>query len=265
MALTYIKASNGNSYYFDVTFRETHDLENIITQNPVQSGANINDHVYQQPILVTLDIGVSDCLGSYIAGQYSDNASRSVSAYLVLMGLWQQALILDVYTQLVSYRSMIIKSIVAVRDKTTQTILRATIVLQQLIITDAVSVTIAQGASTDPQVTDNSSGALAPKADIKTPTLRFPYDDYVEGSSTVSFSTDVKTLNGTTVKAGSAGRMYFKSYFGNFSMSKCVYFKDSNKFQVTPILTVSVQNASQFTILGRKAMTYEELAAKYGS
>lgn len=151
--------TTGITYFLDVTFRETHSFTNQITQNPVQTGAAINDHVYQQPCTFTWDVGVSDCLGAAGKGE-----STSVSAFAVLESLWRTADALTVTTEFCQYTSMIIKSFVVNRDKTSMYALRATVTFQQVIVTNAVTISVSQKTTADPQATgQTNSGVKLPK------------------------------------------------------------------------------------------------------
>lgn len=145
MALAYLKSTIGG-FMFDVIFKENYQFENQITQNPVQSGANINDHVYQQPVVIVFDVGISDCLTSCINGQFGSLNSRSASAFQALYKLWQGAAVIQVNTYLngatFTWKNMLIKSMSILRDKTTHHAIRATVTLQQIIVTDAVSMGI---------------------------------------------------------------------------------------------------------------------------
>jgi hypothetical protein len=152
MSLVYLKLSNGDKYFFDAVFKEQHTLTNVITQNPVQTGTAVTDHVYQQPITVSFDIGMSDVMKDIIPGQYSAGDSRSANAYKIFMYMWQNALLMDVSTSFIVYQNMVIQSIQAYRDNTTMKAMKATIVLQELITVNAIS----QSISADNQVTDTT-------------------------------------------------------------------------------------------------------------
>ena len=168
MSLVSIKSPTYGTYIFDVTFKESHSFTNAITQNPVQSGANVSDHVYQQPILFTWDVGVSDCLASVIRGQFSSASKRSVSAFQVLQELWKTAEALTVTTAFATYDNMVIKSFVAIRDKTTMTAMRATVVLQQIIVTNATSISVSAKTTSFPQTTgETNSGTKATSSESK--------------------------------------------------------------------------------------------------
>ena len=152
--------TTGITYIFDVTFKETHSFTNQITQNPVQTGAAINDHVYQQPCTFTWDVGVSDCLST----MKGSSSSSSASAFNVLEVLWKTADLLTVTTEFRQYTNMIIKSFVVNRDKTSMYALRATVLFQQIIVTNAVSISVSQKTTSDPHATGQTpSGVKLPK------------------------------------------------------------------------------------------------------
>lgn len=153
MSLAYFKTSVGG-YFFDVTYSENHALENAITENPVQSGASINDHVYQQPRQLTLDVGVSDCLTSYASGQFTNSSTRAISAYQVLVGLWKTAQVMQIATPFETYPSMVLKSINMNCTAQTMNAMRATVTFQEVIIVNAVNV----GISSEQQVTGSGGG-----------------------------------------------------------------------------------------------------------
>jgi hypothetical protein len=141
VSLAYVKCAIGG-YFFDATISESHDWENTITVNPVQTGANVNDHMFAQPILYTMQIFQSDCMGSIVKGQFTAGSTRCVSAYVILNSLRLQTIPFDVITSLGNYSSMVIKSIIINKDSTTMNAMKMTVILQQAILTDATAVSI---------------------------------------------------------------------------------------------------------------------------
>lgn len=155
MAALTIQSPTYGTCIFDATFKESHSFQNNITQNPVQSGAAINDHVYQQPIVVTCDIGVTDCHTAN--GQFYTSSSRALSAFDVLVALWQGAEKLTVTTLYTRYQNMVIKLLNPIRDKNTMKALRATVTFQQIITTSAVEISVSQKTSSYPQTTGKTN------------------------------------------------------------------------------------------------------------
>lgn len=147
-------SAQGAQFIFDVTFKETHSFTNTLTQHPVQTGAAINDHVYQQPINFTWDVGQSDCLGTA-----SGSMSRSATAFTVLRSLWAGAVPVTITTEFQQYTNMVIKSFVVNRDKSTMYGMRATVVFQQIIESNAVSISVSQKTTAVPQTTGKTTTA----------------------------------------------------------------------------------------------------------
>lgn len=179
--------TDGTNYYVDVEFKETHDYENTITSNPIQSGTPVSDYMYRNPITLTMDIGYSDCLTSYISGQYSQASTRSLSAYQVFRNLSIFKHMLQIYSQLDTYSNMVIKSFQPYRDKSLQNAMRASVTFQEIIVS---SMQVVQIASNDPQTTGQTSGSSSPSSAPA---------GYISGSLKISyFSVANATYKGKT-------------------------------------------------------------------
>lgn len=152
---------HGTAYVFDTTIKEDHAFTNVLTQNPVQTGAAINDHVYQQPVVFTWDVGVSDCKGSIRGSSFSTGAQ----AFGVLERMWQEADLLTITTEFAQYTNMIVKTFHVPRDYHTMLGMRATVVFQQIIVTSAVEISVAQKTTSAPQTTGKTtSGTKSTKS-----------------------------------------------------------------------------------------------------
>ncbi|HCW79876.1 MAG TPA: hypothetical protein DG942_02080 [Ruminococcaceae bacterium] len=230
---------NGISYYMDVTFKETHTFTNEITQNPVQEGANINDHVYHQPVTFMWDVGMSDCLGSVISGQFSSSAGRSTSAFEVLESLWRNTTLLTITTSFKQYNNMLIKSFVVTKDKHTMFGMKATVLFQEIITVAATDIPVTAKQSSDAQTTNkNNAGAKTTTPSSKTHKITIPFD-FVRTA----------TYNGKTYS--------IEDYFNKFSSSKG---KNDALFQytITPIIPSNIANATTFH-LGKSTLNYQQL------
>jgi hypothetical protein len=156
MSLVYLQASDGTKYFFDAVFKEAPTFTNTISSNPVQTGANVNDHVYNNPVTLTLEIGMSDVMTSIKSGQYSSAANtRSISAFQTFEQLWEQANYMAVSTSFGIFKSMVIQSFAPYRDAKTQNAMKATIVLQQIITVSATEESIV-ATSSDSQTTNST-------------------------------------------------------------------------------------------------------------
>lgn len=235
--------TSGVSYIFDVTFKETHNFQSTLTQNPVQEGAAINDHVYQQPPTFTWDVGVSDCRGIIRNGTFQ----RSADAFKVLQDFWAKADTLTISTEFNTYHNMLVKSVNVVRDKNSMNAMRATVIFQQIVVTTAVSISISQKTTAFPQTTGQTNG----------------------GTKTVTKSTTYKTLQipnaafiGATASYNGASSSLY-DYFNAHSSSLPKWSSDSDKWNITPIINASITNSTKFTI-NNNSMTYDQLLKTYG-
>lgn len=103
---------------FDCVISEDHTSEIEITGNPIETGAEVNDHAYVKPKQVTLDV-----------------ADRNAALVYNALVIFQESRIpFFMITGLRLYKNMLIQSIDATRDKDTSRILRATIILREVII-----------------------------------------------------------------------------------------------------------------------------------
>lgn len=98
--------------------REKHVSSVEITGNPIETGAEVNDHAYVKPKQVTLEIG-------------DKNAAETYNA---LMRFQATRLPFTLVTGLTVYQNMLIRDIDATRDAPTSRILSASIALQEVII-----------------------------------------------------------------------------------------------------------------------------------
>lgn len=233
---------HGTTYFFDTTFKESHSFTNIITQNPVQTGAAVNDHVYQQPIMFSWDVGVSDCKGSLNGLSFSTGKQ----AFDALEKMWQEADMLTITTEFKQYTNMIIKSFVVVRDKVTMTAMRATVVFQQVIVTDAVEISVSQKNTSAPQTTGKTNGGTKATKQAKTNIVKIKDQDY---------TTDIK------VKYG--GKTFtLEDYLIKYANQSCDIDNGIWKITLSPILSSSVANGSTFIANGQ-TLSYDQFASKY--
>lgn len=97
---------------------EQHTSEVEITGNPIETGAEVNDHAYVKPKQVILEI-----------------ADRNAALmYNALVRFQESRVPFYLVTGLTVYKDMMIQAIDATRDKTHSTILRATVTCREVII-----------------------------------------------------------------------------------------------------------------------------------
>lgn len=139
---------------FDCVISEDHVSEIEITGNPIETGAEVNDHAYVKPKQVTLDV--------------ADNNAALI--YNALVRFQETRIPFFMITGLTLYKNMLIQSIDAKRDKTTSRILRATIVLREVIIVSTGTAPAgSSGSGTQSRAGgSNSRGARTPSREAST-------------------------------------------------------------------------------------------------
>lgn len=126
-------------YFFDAVMGTDHTEERQITDHPVQWGQAITDHSFQLPAVVTMEIGMSDVMDSYVlnSGSYMDyqplsGKGKSVNAYRAFVDLEKSGQPVVLNTRLQKYSNMLIKVINARDDKSTTHSLKCTISFKEV-------------------------------------------------------------------------------------------------------------------------------------
>jgi hypothetical protein len=159
-SFVYAKTNIGG-WFFDANLQLTHTSTLTITSHPVQIGSSITDYAYLQPRTLSIDIGMSDAAKSFIAGQFSGGASRSVQAYNVLSQLQQLRIPVQVYTRLGLYQNMLVETLTVNDDHTTHSGLRVTVDLQELLVATVSVVAISANPA---KTSSSSSGKKQPQS-----------------------------------------------------------------------------------------------------
>ncbi|WP_406858487.1 phage baseplate protein [Alsobacter sp. KACC 23698] len=106
--------------FVDVVISEEHTSEMEIAEHPVEQGAKISDHAWRTPRKLRLESVV--------------DSSRAVASFNALLALQATAEPFSIVTGLTVYSNMLIKSLVATRDKEKARVLFFTADLQEVII-----------------------------------------------------------------------------------------------------------------------------------
>lgn len=130
--LVYCKTNIGG-LFFDAVISVDTDHTSTVTSYPVQSGANMSDHMYENPVTITMEIAMSDAMDSMVHGQWHNAGEKGVSAYRTLRDLQKSRIPIDVLTRLDRYQNMVIQSIHVNDDSKTLGGLKASVHLQQII------------------------------------------------------------------------------------------------------------------------------------
>jgi len=166
-------------YVFDAVERVAHSRALKKTENPIQVSAasavgTVCDHAILLPARVILEIGMSDAMANYVAGSWTSNKSKSVSAFETLISLQESRTLITLTTRLATYTNMIVEAVAA--DDTVETLhgLKASVVFGKINTATATAVsstlitsggTSASGpaVSARPSATDATPlGALQP-------------------------------------------------------------------------------------------------------
>jgi hypothetical protein len=128
--------SNQTVYVFDVTPRIDHDQRVTKTTHPVQTGASISDHAYLEPARLTIEVGMSDAMDAYAPGLWIGGATKSVSAYQVLLAMQFARIPLVVITRLRTYQNMLIINNPA--EETVETVagLKCRVTFEEIFVAD---------------------------------------------------------------------------------------------------------------------------------
>lgn len=158
--------SNIGGYIFDAIFSTDTEHSLTITQHPVQTGANMSDHAFVNPVRISMQVGVSDAMGYRSGASYgSEGGTKSVQAYRLLCKLQELRTPMQVVTRLNTYNNMLIESIQVSDDVSTLCAFKATVNLVQVLVvnvgTEKVSArnwtTGAQQAAKETSPVDNST------------------------------------------------------------------------------------------------------------
>lgn len=139
--LVYVK-TNIAGYFFDAVIDSQHTHQAKITSHPVQSGANITDHIYIEPVELTMTIKMSDAMRSLKPEQFSESYSRSISAYNVLRSLQKERIPFPVTTRLERYENMVIETISVSDDYKTLYGLDVRVTMKQIIVVEVRTIKV---------------------------------------------------------------------------------------------------------------------------
>jgi len=155
-----------SSIDFDATLDELHDWRNEVTQNPVESGSPVTDHVIERSdrLKLTGTITNSPLRGEF-AGQYfgGDNESpRIQTAFDAIRELFKSRDVVVVYTKHAIYTDMVIESVSIPRNAQIGEEVQFTMELVNVRFVDTQLVKLPPGISAKK---DKKAGNLGKKAE----------------------------------------------------------------------------------------------------
>lgn len=129
--------------FIDVVISEEHTASMEIAEHPVESGAKISDHAWRTPYSVRLESVI--------------DASRAVASYQQLLAVQAKAEPFSLVTGLKVYSNMLIKEIVATRDKDHGRVLKFEATLQEVIIVSTESSASAKGETSSDKAKETTN------------------------------------------------------------------------------------------------------------
>ena len=151
--------SNQTVYVFDCVIRQDHDQSITKTMHPVQTGASISDHAYAEPAQLVIEIGMSDAMDAYQPGIWTGAATKSTSAFQILLAMSYARIPVVITTKLRTYQNMLITQITAEETNETFASLKARVRFGEIFMANTQS----QANSARPQDTNaTAQGSPAP-------------------------------------------------------------------------------------------------------
>lgn len=165
MATTMATGPSIGPVFFDAVFNTSHAATVTVTSQPVQMGANIADHAYLEPDTVTMDIGMTDAA-------FDAEQNHSVNAYNMLRSVMEEREPISLYTRLKSYTDMLVVSLSVEDDYKTSTALRATVMLQKILMVNVATVQVQQSVSSSKGGSGGSKTTTTKKDETNTTTTK---------------------------------------------------------------------------------------------
>ena len=125
---------NIDGYVFDAYLSMQQNSTLQITSHPVETGSPISDNAYVEPKTFTFDIGMSDVSLGKVYGQFG-LLERSVNAYKMLEKWQKDRKLLILNSKYGVYRNVLVASITPTDNHTTKYGMRATVTLQEVLVT----------------------------------------------------------------------------------------------------------------------------------
>lgn len=111
-----ITTPSGEVYRFDIVPSQNVDEQSILTTYPVQNGTPITDHVYLNPVSVSMTVKVSDIKLSTYDNSFDDVNSRAERAKKIISDWRRNALLLKVQTKFDLYTNMVLVGVQNIVD-----------------------------------------------------------------------------------------------------------------------------------------------------
>jgi hypothetical protein len=134
--------ADGTSLSFDGSIREMHSSDLTITDEPVETGVVVSDHAFMAPAQFEMDGRVTTSqVHPTIGDPFGVGDSRADAAWAYLKNLQKSATPFQIQTGLQLYQNMVIKSLSAVQDKDSSSVLDFHAILREVIQVSTQNVT----------------------------------------------------------------------------------------------------------------------------
>jgi len=155
---------------FDATLDELHEWKNEVTQNPVETGSPITDHIIEKPDKLRLQGVITNSpLRGEFAGQYfggDTQSPRIQTAFDAIRELHKSRDVVVVYTKHAIYTDMAIESVSIPRNAQIGEEVQFTMDLVNIRLVSTQMVTLPPGISTKKEAkAGGSAGKTAKKAE----------------------------------------------------------------------------------------------------
>ena len=158
-------ASKWEPLFFDANILEHHHSQLRVTEYPIQTGANINDHAFIMSEKLMLSILVSDVMDRVDSRDFSDYRTKSISAFQALKDFQKSREILRITTRLNTYYNMILEDLDTPDDYTSSLGLRCTASFRQLIVAEIDEQPVSDSPTVTSEIKVGAVQAKAPAAD----------------------------------------------------------------------------------------------------
>lgn len=131
-----------DGFPIDAAISESYEYQSEVPEDPVESGADISDHVRNKPPDVVLESIVSDRPIGAIADERSTTSLPSEDALAMLMRIRDARQPVTIEASLGVYADVVLKSLIIPRDRSTGRALRFRAVFKQIRIVNVQRTTI---------------------------------------------------------------------------------------------------------------------------
>ncbi len=132
----------------DASLSETHKASSSVTRNPVEKGADVTDHIHNDPDAVTIT-GIISVTPDDVTASFDPRfggSGRAKSAWRQLLELRAKREPFDVFTSLRTYTNMVIADLQTTRNAENSNALEFTIELEEIQI---ASVSLVENLAAD--------------------------------------------------------------------------------------------------------------------